>query len=482
MINQLMGTSNKKVAVVGGGPAGITAAYQLAKAGIHVDVYEASDSTGGLAKTLDLWGQKVDIGPHRFFSNDKKVNSLWLEVVGDDYKMVNRLTRIYYKNKFFHYPLKPFDALFKIGIANALLCITSYLRQQVKPAKEKYASFEEWVTARFGKKLYTTFFKTYSEKLWGIPCDELDADFAAQRIKNLSLWEAIKDSVNKKKSKHKTLVDQFAYPLEGSGMVYKRMEYFVNANGGRVFLKTPVKKILVNHQGAYGIELPDNTVIYYDEIISTMPLTQMVQQLDNLPAPIAMHCKELKFRNTIIIYLSVKSINLFNDNWLYIHEANLKTGRITNFRNWVPEITKGEDKTIIAMEYWCNNQDELWNTQDEALIAHAKYEFSKTGLAGDALVEKGFVYKIPNCYPVYAKGYKKHLKPIEEFLSAIANLSVIGRYGSFKYNNQDHSILMGMLAAENIITLAKNNLWEINTDYEDYQERSTITASGLIIQ
>lgn len=469
----------KKVAVIGAGPAGITAAYELAKAGVEVEVFEASDKVGGMAKTIDLWGQKIDIGPHRFFSNDTRVNKLWLEVAGKDYRMVDRLTRIYYKKKFFFYPIKAFDALFKLGIGTATLCVTSYMKEKVKPTKID-GSFETWVTSRFGYKLYSIFFKTYTEKLWGISCTELDADFAAQRIKKLSLWEAIKNAVKGGKgNKHKTLVDQFAYPTGGTGMIYERMEAYINAHGGKVHLKKPVKRVLTKNNSAYALELEDGTLNEYDEIVSSMPFSLMVSRLPDVPAEISKHASDLTYRNTIIVYLNVDAKDLFPDNWLYVHEAKLQMGRITNFRNWVPEINNGKESTIIAMEYWCYNEDQLWNSSDEELIALGKKELLETGLIGKATITEGFVYKIPRCYPVYSRGYKEKLKPVEKYLSSIDHLHVIGRYGAFKYNNQDHSILMGLLTAENITLGTKHDLWEINTDYEDYQEKSTITATGL---
>jgi protoporphyrinogen oxidase len=472
--------SKKKVAVIGAGPAGITAAYELAKAGVEVEVFEASESVGGLAKTIDLWNQRIDIGPHRFFSNDTRVNKLWLEVAGKDYRMVDRLTRIYYKKKFFYYPLKPFDALFKLGIGTATLCMGSYMRERISPTKQD-GSFETWVTGRFGKRLYSIFFKTYTEKLWGIPCTELDADFAAQRIKKLSLWEAVKNAVTGGKgNKHKTLVDQFAYPTGGTGMIYERMQNFVNANGGKVHVKTPVQRVLTRDNKAYALELTDGSVREFDDIITSMPFSLMVSRLPDVPEHIREFANGLTYRNTIIVYLKVEAKNLFPDNWLYVHAADLQMGRITNFDNWVPEINNGEKSTIVAMEYWCYDTDKLWNSTNEELIALAKEELKKTGLVGNSEISEGFVYKIPRCYPVYARGYKDKLKPIENYLTGISNLHVIGRYGAFKYNNQDHSILMGLMAAENITKGTSRNLWEINTDYEDYQEKSTITATGLM--
>jgi protoporphyrinogen oxidase len=474
--------TKKKVAVIGAGPAGITAAYELAKAGFPVDVYEASDRVGGLSRTIDLWNQKIDLGPHQFFSNDTKVNKVWLEVVGKDYRMVDRLTRIYYKKKFYYYPLKPFDALFKLGVGTAFVCVMSYFKQRIAPAKRD-GSFETWVIGRFGHRLYSIFFKTYSEKLWGISCKELDEDFAAQRIKKLSLFEAIKNALFKsKKNKHKTLVDQFAYPTGGTGMVYERMKSFIEKNGGRVLVSTPVKRVINSGNAVTGIELTTGETVNYDHVISSMPITLLVNNLNGLPDEVKTAAADLKFRNTILVYLKIEGENVFPDNWLYVHASDLQMGRITNFRNWVPEINNGEKSTIVALEYWSYEQDDFWKMSDEELIALGKTEFTKTGLGKGLAISAGHVVRIPRCYPVYQRGYKEPLKVVEKYLTGIGNLSVIGRYGAFKYNNQDHSILMGILAADNLIHNRQHDLWEINTDYEDYQEKSTITASGLSVE
>lgn len=467
-----------KIAIIGAGPAGMTAGYQLSKTIKEVDVFEASSSVGGMAKTINLWSQKIDIGPHRFFSNDSRINELWLEVAGNDYEMVDRLTRIYYNKKFFHYPIKAFDALKNLGIFTASSCVMSYGWEKLFPTKDT-STFEGWVTNRFGKKLYSIFFKTYTEKLWGIPCNVLDADFAAQRIKKFSLGEAMKSALFGNSGKHKTLVDQFAYPHEGTGMVYERMASFVTKQGGNVFLNTPIKRVLTKDNKAYAIELEDGTIKEYDHIISSMPLSLMVTRLPEVPENIKTAANSLKFRNTIIVYLNVQAKDLFPDNWLYVHSADLRMGRLTNFRNWVPQVNGKEQSTICALEYWCYEEDDFWSWNEEKLIELGKEELRKTGLIGNATISAGHVYKIPRCYPVYGSGYKDTLIPVENYLKTIDNLHVIGRYGAFKYNNQDHSILMGMLAAENILDNKKHNLWNINTDYEDYQEASVITKTGL---
>lgn len=468
------------IAIIGSGPAGLTAAYELSKAGRRVTLYEADAAVGGLARSVELWGQTVDVGPHRFFSNDARVNKLWLEVAGRDYRMVNRLTRIFYGGKFYHYPLSAMNALRNMGMGNAVACLLSYLREKARARGEScLGSFEDWVVSRFGRRLFEMFFKSYSEKLWGITCAELDADFAAQRIKKFSLGQAVMSVLGAGKSRHKTLVDQFAYPIEGTGMVYDRMAASVRGMGGEVLLSTPLQGVVCEGGRVTGVRFPDGSTRAHEHVISTMPLTHMVRSLGNLPASVEAAVNSLTFRNTIIVFLNVDGIDLFPDQWLYIHSPDLLCGRLTNFRNWVPQLHGDQQTTVLALEYWCYSKDEIWTRPDEELIRLASDEVRTTGLLGSAPVLSGHVLRIPRCYPVYSRGYKERLAPVVEHLRGIQGLTAIGRYGAFKYNNQDHSILMGILAAQNLTQDAGHDLWAVNTDYESYQESATISESGL---
>jgi protoporphyrinogen oxidase len=276
-------------------------------------------------------------------------------------------------------------------------------------------------------------------------------------------------------------VDTFAYPLGGTGMVYRNMADKIKENRGCVFTRTPIKKIWVEDGRAKGIFLSTGEEKMYDYVISTMPLTHLVNTMDNVPPEVKEKAAQLKFRNTIIVYLNIAGKDFFPDNWLYIHSAELLTGRITNFRNWVPQLCN-TDTTILALEFWSNTDEELWQSTDEQVIELAKKDLLKTGLTGNHTIIDGAVYRIPRCYPVYQKGYKNNLDVIQPWLDSVQNLQVIGRYGSFKYNNQDHSILMGILASENIAGDKAHNLWEVNTDYESYQESTFITKTGLAKQ
>jgi protoporphyrinogen oxidase len=430
-----------------------------------------------MAKSFELWGQIVDLGPHRFFSSDPRVNQFWLESVDYEYVMVNRLTRIYYKNRFFSYPIQAMNALLGLGIFEAIRCVLSYLKVKVFPNKEE-SKFDSWVTNRFGKRLFEIFFKSYTEKLWGISCSVLDADFAAQRIKKLSLYEAVKGALfGNRNNKHRTLVDEFAYPNQGAGYVYTKMAEKFIAAGGSLRLNTKVMDIKLA-EDMVEITSNDTEQKIYDHLISTMPITQLVAKI-GAPTEILELTKELKFRNTILVYLEIDGKNPFPDQWIYVHAQNLLTGRITNFSNWTKTINRNQEHHIICLEYWCYDSDEIWIQEDSKLISLATRELYETKLIEKETILRGFVRRVPKCYPVYSSGYRAILEPIQEYLDSVSAVTPIGRYGSFKYNNQDHSILMGMLAADNLLGYEKTDLWAINTDYE-YQEASRITTSGLV--
>lgn len=468
-----------KIAVIGAGPAGLTAALMLTRKGYAVEIFEAESRVGGMAQTISLWGQRVDLGPHRFFSNDPRVNALWFELLENNYSMVNRLTRIYYRETFFDYPLKAFSALRKLGTVEATRCIASYFRARLFPAKSE-SNFQDWVSNRFGKRLFSIFFKSYSEKLWGIPCTELDADFAVQRIKKLSLYEAIKSAFSgASAARHKTLADIFAYPREGAGAVYEAMAREITAHNGTINLATPVISVCPPQapDRPATLRLADNSLHTFDHIISTMPITRLVEHV-GAPQDILDHAGALQFRNSILVYLLVDASSPFMDQWIYVHASNLRTGRITNFSNWVPSIRRNQSETILCLEYWCYDTDTIWNTADEEIIQMAIEEAHASTLVRGESIKGGTVRRIPMSYPVYRNGYREHLKPVEKYLSSCsAWLTPIGRYGAFKYNNQDHSILMGLLAAENIADCARHDLWSINTDYE-YQEAGQAAAGG----
>lgn len=470
-----------RIGVIGAGPAGLTCAYVLSSQGHTVEVFEADKAVGGMCRTIPLWGQKVDIGPHRFFSSDPRINRLWLEVAGSDYAMVDRLTRIYYNSRFFYYPLRPWNALGNLGLLQATVCIASYLREMFHPTPQD-GSFESWGISRFGRRLYEIFFKAYTEKLWGMPCAELDADFAAQRIRKLSLLEVARNALSLGgKNTHKTLVDQFAYPLQGTGMIYERMADALTSRGGRVRLGTPVARVRVEAGRATAIIDALGREHGFDEVVSTMPLTHLLGGLSDLPAPVRQAGERLRYRNTVIVYLQVDHPDLFRDNWLYIHAANLRMGRVTNFRNWVPQLHGERQETILAVEYWCDDDEALWRMEDGALVQQAREEMVQTGLLKGRTVLAGHVVRVPRSYPVYYRGYKTDMQVIGDHLDTIGALTVIGRGGSYKYNNQDHSILMGLFAAEKVGAGRPHDLWQVNSD-DEYHESAEISKTGLVVR
>lgn len=465
--------SEKKIIVIGAGPAGLSVSARLCELKYKPLLIESSDKVGGMSGSIEVWGHTVDLGPHRFFSSDKVVVDFWQKYIKSNFVMVSRQTRIYFGNKFFDYPLKPFNALKNLGIFKSLLAVTSYLKAKVLKRKED-GSLEIWISNRFGDLLYKTFFKTYTEKLWGISCRRLDADWAAQRIQKLTLGGAIKNALLKtKKNKHKTLVDEFAYPKKGNQFFYDQLsKYIEEAVGEKIKFNSKVVSILTEENKIKGLTLDNGKNYYCDWLVSTMPITSLIKGLTNVPSNVKQAASKLRFRNTILVYLLINSDQLFTDQWLYIHEPDVFHGRVTNFRNWSPDIVGDDKSTVICLEFWCFDEDPIWLKQDNELIKIASEEISQIGLVDKKLIKAGQLVKIPKCYPVYEKGYKAELEVVTNYLDKIEGLVPIGRYGSFKYNNQDHSLLMGIMAAESIAINKKPNLWDINTDSK-YQEAGT---------
>ena len=468
----------KTVAIIGAGPAGLAAAHTLGKAGVNAQVFEASAHVGGMSRSFSLWDQTVDLGPHRFFSADARVNRLWLEAAGDRYRMVDRQTRIYYGGDLYQYPLNGMDAFRKLGLLESVHCILSYLAQAFKKDQSKH-SFEHWVSRKFGQRLFDIFFKTYSEKVWGIPCDQLSADFATQRIRDFSLSEAFRSMLFPGNKRHATLIDRFAYPLGGTGSIYQSMSESLCRNGGHLFLETPVQRVLTGPGSRLQLELASGDLHSFDKVISTMPLTHLVRALPGAPDEVLDAVSHLRFRNTILVYLRITSIELFGDQWIYIHAPELEIGRITNFRNWVPELFGDSTDSILALELWCDPGDERWNKPDDWLAEKAISDLCRTGLVSPELIADSKVIRVPNCYPIYDLDYQNHLRCLRSFLDTVPGLQVIGRAGSFKYNNQDHSLLMGILAAENILNHSNHDLWAVNTT-DKYQEEALIDETGLV--
>ncbi|MDF9801212.1 protoporphyrinogen oxidase [Catalinimonas alkaloidigena] len=444
----------------------------MSRNGVQVEIYEASAHVGGMARSMEVLGQTVDCGPHRFFTKHPLVKNFFKEVIEEDYVKVRRLTRIYYRGKFFDYPLKLGNVLSHLRKREIFKILWSYAYQKLSPQRNP-RTLEAWVTNKFGKELYNIFFKNYSEKLWGISCARIDADWAAQRIKSLSLWEASKQILSlNKNEKHHSLVEEFDYPKKGSGMLYEKAKQVILKNGGHIHLNSPVQASLLDNKTntVTGVRLNNGKEITAEHVISTMPLTTLIKSFEAVPQPVEHATEQLYFRNTILVYLEIDSDQLFEDNWIYVHSPEVKHGRITNFRNWSPYLYGDKKTSILCMEFWTFTDEDLWKEQDEIIVRQAERELLQTKLLPpNAKILETKVIRVPKCYPVYELGYQEHLQLIKEFLDRFKGLSLIGRYGAFKYNNQDHSILMGLLAARNLLGKENTDLWGINADQE-YQE------------
>ena len=465
-------TNRKTVLIIGAGPAGLIAAYDLIKQNTQPIVLEKADRVGGISRTETYKGYRFDIGGHRFYTKVGEVQQLWLEILGNNFLKVPRLSRIYYNGKFFNYPLEVNNALSNLGFINSLLMLFSYLQAKIKPHPVE-ENFEQWVCNRFGKRLYETFFKTYTEKVWGISCTEIRADWAAQRIQGMSLKRVILDSLVKN-HQTKSLIKEFYYPELGPGMMWEKCQEIITNQGGIVHLNTEVNKIYHQHNQIQKITVQQENQTFdlqADEFISSMPISALILKLEP-PAPTAVlqAARSLKYRDFLIAALIIDAVDLFPDNWIYIHSPEFKVGRIQNFKNWSPAMVPDSSKTCLGMEYFCSEGDELWSRSDSELIEFASREIVDLSLLSNInKIEDGTVIRQLKAYPVYDQEYRQHLQVIQDYLQGFDNLQTIGRNGMHRYNNQDHSMLTGLLAAKNILG-ENHNLWDVNTERSYYEE------------
>jgi len=469
--------NDESVVILGGGPAGLAAAYELARRGVRPLVLEKGDKVGGIARTEIHKGYHFDLGGHRFFTKIEPVDRLWREMMGEDFLKVSRMSRIYYQGRFFNYPLSFKNALGNLGVVESLLIPLSYLRARVLPYR-KEDTFEEWVSNRFGRRLFRTFFKTYTEKVWGISCKEIRADWAAQRIKGLSLMAAVANALFGTQ-KSKTLINEFDYPRKGPGMMWNRFREAIEARGGRVCLNTEAVRLIHENgrlERVLCVENGQEREERLDHLITTVPLPRLVGMLDpKAPPEVLEAAGQFAHRSFLIVGLIVDKKKLFDDQWIYIHSPEVKVGRIQNFKNWSAEMVPDVDTTSIGMEYFCTEGDEVWRMSDTDLIDVASRELATLNLAGNSRILDGFVVRQPNAYPVYDEGYKERLEVVRGFLETLENLDTIGRSGMHRYNNMDHSMQTGILAAENILG-ANHDIWQVNEEEEYLEEDRKVEA------
>ncbi len=464
------------VVVMGAGPAGLTATYELLKHGVPVTVVEMDPKqVGGLARTVEHHGYRFDIGGHRFFSKNQEVEDLWTEVLGEEMLTRGRLSRIYYRRRFFAYPIKAFNALWNLGPLEAMLCVASYVNARLRPIKNP-RTLEDWVRNQFGWRLFSIFFKTYTEKVWGISTKELSADWAAQRIKSLDLWLVVRSALLPRRApKHRgeivtTLIDRFRYPRLGPGQMWERIAEVAEQRGHPVLLGRSVLRIAREPGGVRSISTRDASGEVEEHhgthFVSSIPVRELVARLDP-PAPehVRRAAERLSYRDFISIALMIDRSDVFPDNWIYIHEPGVRVGRMQNFKNWSPSMVPDQAKTCLGLEYFCFEGDGLWSMDDAALVELAKREVAELGICAAEEVFDGVVVRQPKAYPVYDDEYQDNVAVIRDYIKAeLPNLHLVGRNGMHKYNNQDHSMMTALLVARNIATGSAFDPWKVNAD------------------
>ncbi|KQT34791.1 FAD-dependent oxidoreductase [Sphingomonas sp. Leaf412] len=467
------------VAIIGAGPAGLTAGYLLAKAGYSVALVEKDPHhVGGISRTASHEGFRFDIGGHRFFSRSKEVVDLWNELLPDDFIERPRMSRIYYQGKFYSYPLRAFEALGNLGVWRSTLCMTSFAKAKLFPNRD-VKSFEDWTVNAFGRKLYSIFFKTYTEKVWGMPCDQMSADWAAQRIKGLSLWGAVTDGLkrslglNKRPNdgmQTKTLLESFRYPRLGPGMMWDAARDRIVERGGRVLMGQALKQLSFNDATQRWTVSAGEATLNAAHVISSAPLRELATRLHPLPAALP-QAAELKYRDFLTVALMVRSPDLFPDNWIYIHDDKVKVGRIQNFRSWSPEMVPDPDIACVGLEYFCFEGDGLWSAADDDLVALATKEMAALGLCSPDHVVGGTVVRQEKAYPVYDEDYAANVDMVRREIEARwPTLHCVGRNGMHRYNNQDHAMMTAMLTVRNIQAGARvYDVWAVNEDAEYHE-------------
>ncbi len=451
--------------IIGAGPAGLAAAYESVQQGISTVVLEKADQVGGLARTELHKGYRFDIGGHRFFTKVEDIQKLWEAMLGEDFVAVSRLSRIYYQGQFFKYPMEFVDTLSKLGLAESSRIMFSYLKAKVRPSPQE-DTLDQWVTNRFGQRLYEMFFRTYTEKVWGVPCSQIQADWAAQRIAGLSLRTVVTNTLLGT-SGTRSLINEFHYPILGPGMMWQRFREEVESRGGQV--RTGSQVIRVEHDAGritalLTVQGGKTSRIQANHLISSMPLAELITSLSPTPPEeVVQAAHGLHYRDFVVVALIAEQAKQFPDQWVYIQSPDVQVGRVQNFGNWSAAMVPDGRTTSLGMEYFCSEGDEIWQKSDEELVALAKRELVDLGLARMADIKDGVVVRQPKAYPVYDEAYRANLSTIRGFLETLDNLQTIGRNGMHRYNNMDHSMLTGMLAVRNLLG-KDQDLWSVNVE------------------
>ena len=453
----------------------MAAAYALAKSGRRATVLEQDAQVGGLSKTVQYKGFRFDIGGHRFFTKNQEVDSLWREILGDEFLRRPRQSRIFYRGKLFNYPLKPLNALMGLGPWTSAVAIGSFLKRKLFPRKPE-TNFEDWVSNRFGDSLYGIFFKTYTEKVWGIPCRTISADWAAQRIRNLDLGRAVLSALGiGRDRKIASLIDEFDYPRHGPGQMYEQMAAKAVGLGAELRLQSRV--VALGHRGgriesATVAEPSGTSTLPVENLISSMPLSELVLALDPPPAAeVVAAARGLRYRSILTVNLLVRQAEVVPDTWIYIHSPEIRAGRLQLYKNWSPDMVPDAAWSSLGLEYFAFEGDEFWSLPDEQLVEIARGDLARLGVVDARKVEDGFVFRYPKAYPIYDEGYRDRVAKVRRFLATLSNAAPVGRYGQFRYNNMDHSILTALLGVRKLLG-EDVDPWQVNEEAEYHEERS----------
>jgi protoporphyrinogen oxidase len=482
-------SSPPRVVIIGAGPAGLTAAYELARRGVTCTVLEADDTVGGISRTVERDGWRFDIGGHRFFTKVPEVEAFWHEVLSDeDFLQRPRKSRIFYRGTFIDYPIKPLNALKSVGLIEAVRCVLSYLWVRVRPPKDQ-TTLEGYIAADYGWRLYQHFFKTYNEKVWGVPASAISADWGAQRIKGMSLWSAVWEPLRARYAGRRnraqqvtSLIEEFQYPKYGPGMMWERCRDLVEAAGSKVLLDTRVVRIERDERGATAVIAENGgaeTSYECTHVISSMPFPGLLKAMDPaVPAEVVAAADDLGFRDFLSVALVVPDDKVaWTDNWIYIHDPGVKTMRVQNFGSWSPYMVR-DGRNVLGLEYTVSEGDEWWTSTDDDLIAKGTAELETMGLMRAADVEAGYVVRMPKAYPVYDDRYSDNVDVLRTWLEAhTPNVLPVGRNGMHRYNNQDHSMFTAMLSVENIFG-ATHDVWSVNVEEEYHEELSPDDRAG----